>query len=141
MEITSKTFSKNKKCSYRDIQYLSYFQIVSETNPPFPLALRLTFIKEVLYHVIFHAVWFFNINEDVTKNNWLRKFGNDGVCFSKATSMQCTDSSSTVERLHLRFFLEYVPNTSYLKKYFDKKGYGGPTFYTGTNFIRKHSSC
>ena len=26
------------------------------------------------FHVIFHVVWLFNTNEDVTKNNWLWKF-------------------------------------------------------------------
>lgn len=35
--------------------------------------------------LIFHVVWFFNTNENATKNNWLRKFINDEVCFSKVT--------------------------------------------------------
>ena len=59
-----------------------------------------------------------------TKNNWLQKFGNDGVYFSKVTGLQCTDWNSTVKRLTRIFFLDYVTITS--KK---KKVYGGPAFY------------
>ena len=51
------------------------------------------------------------------------------LVFVKLQILQCTDCNSTVKRLHLRFFLEYVPNTSFLKKdILRKKVYGGLEF-------------
>lgn len=31
------------------------------------------------FYAIFHALWFFNPNEDIANDNWLLKFRNDGV--------------------------------------------------------------
>ena len=51
----------------------------------------------------------------------------EGVYFSKVTNLQCSDSSFAIKITHHRYFLEYVPKTSCLKKqYFEKKVYGGP---------------
>ena len=50
------------------------------------------------------------------EKNLLRKFGNVEVCLSKVKNLQCTDCNSIVKRLHPRFFLEYILNTSCLKK-------------------------
>ena len=33
----------------------------------------------------------------------------DGVCFNKIASLSCTNCSSTITRIHRRFFSEYVP--------------------------------
>ena len=33
----------------------------------------------------------------------------DGVCFNKIASLCCTNCSSTITRIHHRFFSEYVP--------------------------------
>ena len=50
------------------------------------------------FHVIFRVAWFFNAIEDVAKNNWLRKFGNE-ICklqaFSVkiATQLYCKETS------------------------------------------------
>ena len=72
-------------------------------------------------HVIFHLIWFFSRNDNVTENNLLRKLGNfsakfcDGVSFSKATILQSSDCNFTIKRTHHRLFLEYVLKPS-LKK-------------------------
>ena len=51
----------------------------------------------------------------------------EGVSFSKVTNLQCSDCNFAIKIAHHRYFLEYVPNTSCLKKqYFKKKVYGGP---------------
>ena len=51
----------------------------------------------------------------------------EGVSFSKVTNLQCSDCNFAIKIAHHRYFLEYVPKTSCLKKYyFDKKVYGGP---------------
>ena len=42
----------------------------------------------------------------------------DGVYFSKVTELQCIDYNSAIKTLLYRFFLEYIPKTSYLKKMF-----------------------
>ena len=42
-----------------------------------------------------------------------------GVSFSKVTSLQCLGCNFAMNRTHYRFFLEYVTNTSCLKKYFE----------------------
>ena len=34
----------------------------------------------------------------------------DGVYFSNAANLHCTDCNSTIKDLHRRFFLEYAPN-------------------------------
>ena len=40
----------------------------------------------------------------------------NGVSFSKVVSQQFSDCNFTIKRTHHRFFLEYVPKTSCLKK-------------------------
>ena len=51
----------------------------------------------------------------------------EGVSFSKATNLQCSDCNFAIKIAHRRYFSEYVPKTSCLKKqYFEKKVYGGP---------------
>ena len=40
----------------------------------------------------------------------------DGVCFRNFASLQCTDCKSTIHKIFHRFFSEYVPKTSFLKK-------------------------
>ena len=48
------------------------------------------------------------------------------VSFSKVTNLQCSDCNFAIKIAHHRYFLEYVPKTSCLKKqYFEKKVYGG----------------
>ena len=39
----------------------------------------------------------------------------NGVSFSKVTRLQFSDCNFTIQRIHHRFFLEYVPKTSCLK--------------------------
>ena len=49
--------------------------------------------------------------------------------FSKVTNLQCSDCNFVIKIAYHRYFLEYVPKTSSLKKqYFDKKVYLGPAF-------------
>ena len=51
----------------------------------------------------------------------------EGVSFSKVTNLQRSDGNFAIKIAHHRYFLEYVPKTSCLKKqYFEKKVYGGP---------------
>ena len=51
----------------------------------------------------------------------------EGVSFSKVTNLQCSDCNFAIKIAPHRYFLEYVPKTSCLKKqYFEKKVYGGP---------------
>ena len=51
----------------------------------------------------------------------------EGVSLSKVTNLQCSDCNFAIKIAHHRYFLEYVPKTSCLKKqYFEKKVYGGP---------------
>ena len=55
----------------------------------------------------------------------------NGVSFRKVASLKCSDCNFAKKRTHHIFFLEYVPKTSYIKKYlkssfFEKKVYGGP---------------
>ena len=51
----------------------------------------------------------------------------NGVSFSKVLSPQFSDCDFTIKRSHHKFFLEYVPKTSCLKKkHFEEKLYGGP---------------
>ena len=46
----------------------------------------------------------------------------EGVSFSKVTNLQCSDCNFAIKIAHYRYFLEYVPKTSCLKKqYFEKK--------------------
>ena len=40
----------------------------------------------------------------------------DGVSFSKNTNLQCSDCNLAIKRTHHRFFLEYPPKSSCLKK-------------------------
>ena len=40
----------------------------------------------------------------------------DGVLFSKVVCLQCPDCSSSIKRLHHRFFPQYVSKSSCLKK-------------------------
>ena len=40
----------------------------------------------------------------------------DEVSFSKVTNLQCLDCNFSIKRTHHRFFLEYVPKTSCLKR-------------------------
>ena len=46
----------------------------------------------------------------------LKKMSYNGVCFGKIASLQCTDYISAFSKLYHRFFLEYVPSFSFLKK-------------------------
>ena len=58
---------------------------------------------------------------------FLRKTSSEGISFSNATNLQCSDCNFAIKIAHHRYFLEYVPKTSCLKKqYFEKKVYGGP---------------
>ena len=51
----------------------------------------------------------------------------EGVSFNKVTNLQCSDCKFAIKIAHHRYFLEYVPKTSCLKKqYFEKKVYDGP---------------
>ena len=51
----------------------------------------------------------------------------EGVFFSKVTNLQCSDCNFAIKIARQRYFLEYVPKTSCLKKqYFEKKVCGGP---------------
>ena len=51
----------------------------------------------------------------------------EGVSFRNVTNLQCLDCNFAIKIAHHRYFLEYVPKTSCLKKqYFEKKVYGGP---------------
>ena len=51
------------------------------------------------------------------------------VPFSKVTNLQCSDCIFAIKITHHRCFLEYVPETSCIKKqYFEKRIYGGPVF-------------
>ena len=84
------------------------------------------------FQVIFHVICLFNRNEYVTKNNRWQKFGisqenvYEGVSFSTVTKLQPSDGNFAIKIAHHRYFLEYVPKTSYFKKqYFEKKVYGG----------------
>ena len=53
----------------------------------------------------------------------------EGASFSKVTNLQCSDCNYVIKIAYHRYFLEYVPKTSSLKKqYFDKKVYLGPAF-------------
>ena len=53
----------------------------------------------------------------------------EGVSFSKVTNLQCSGCNFAIKIAHHRYFLEYVPKTSCLKKhYFEKKIYGGSAF-------------
>ena len=55
--------------------------------------------------------------------------GYEGVSFSKATNLQCSDCNFAIKIAHHRYVSEYVPKTSCLKKqYFEKQVYGGPAF-------------
>ena len=50
-----------------------------------------------------------------------------GVSFSKVTSLQCSDCNFAIKIDHYRYFLEYIPKNSRLKKQFlKKKFYGVP---------------
>ena len=55
-----------------------------------------------------------NVYSKSLKNSQENVF--DGVYFSKVASLQFIDCNSTVNRLHHRFSLEYVPETKLLKK-------------------------
>ena len=49
------------------------------------------------------------------------------VSFRRVTSLQFSGCNFTIKRTHHKFFLEYIPKTSCLKKeYFKKKLYAGP---------------
>ena len=51
----------------------------------------------------------------------------EDVSFSKVTNLHCSGCKYAIKIAHHRYFLEYVPKTSCLKKqYFGKKVYGGP---------------
>ena len=46
----------------------------------------------------------------------------EGVSFTKVTNLQRSDGNITIKIAHRRYFSEYVPKTSCLKKqYFEKK--------------------
>ena len=46
---------------------------------------------------------------------------------SKVINLQCSNCNFAIKKAHHRYFLEYVPKTSCVKKqYFEKKVYGGP---------------
>ena len=49
------------------------------------------------------------------------------VSFSRVTSLQFSGCNFTIKRNHHKFFLQYIPKTSCLRKeYFEKKLYAGP---------------
>ena len=49
------------------------------------------------------------------------------ISFRKVTNLQCSDCNFVIKITHHRYFLEYVPKTSCLKKQcFGKKVHGGP---------------
>ena len=80
------------------------------------------------FHVIFHVIWFFTTNGDITKNNWLKNTqGNfyDGVSFSRVISLQFSDCNFTVKIIHRRFFWKVYQAVAVLKKerksFFEKK--------------------
>ena len=51
----------------------------------------------------------------------------EGASFSKVTNLLCSDCNFAIKIAHHRYFLEYVPKTSCLKKQcFEKKVYGRP---------------
>ena len=51
----------------------------------------------------------------------------EGVSFSEVTKLQCSDCNFAIKIGHHRYFLEYVPKTSCLKKqYFENKVYDVP---------------
>ena len=51
----------------------------------------------------------------------------EGVSFSKVTNLHCLDCNFAIKIAQHRYFLQYVPKTSCLKKqYFEKKVYRGP---------------
>ena len=52
----------------------------------------------------------------------------EGVSFNKVTNLQCSDCNFAIKIARHRYFLEYAPKTSCLKKYyFEKKVYVGPS--------------
>ena len=51
-----------------------------------------------------------------------------GVYFRRVANLQCTYCNSTISGIYHRFLLEYVPKTSCLKKYLEKKNYGVQAF-------------
>ena len=75
---------------------------------------------------MFHIIYSFNTNEDVTKIIGCEHFKNsqenvsNGVYFSTVTSLPRTDCKSTINRLHKKFFMENVPKTNCLKRTFVK---------------------
>ena len=50
-----------------------------------------------------------------------REYVYEGVSFSKVTNLQCSDCNFAIKIAHHRYFFEYVPKTSCLKKHFEKK--------------------
>ena len=74
------------------------------------------------FHVIFHVICFFSTNKmvriiiycdslEISQENFY-----DEVSFSKVTGLHCSDCNVDLKSTHHRFFLEYVPKTSCLKK-------------------------
>ena len=45
----------------------------------------------------------------------------EGISFRKVTNLQCSNCNFAMKIAHHRYFLEYVPKTSCLKKHFEKK--------------------
>ena len=51
----------------------------------------------------------------------------EGVSFTKVTDLRCSDCNFAIKIAHHRYFLEYVPKTSCLKKEsFERKVHDGP---------------
>ena len=52
---------------------------------------------------------------------FLRKTSMKEFLSCKVTNLQCSDYNFAIKIAHHRYFLEYVPKTSCLKKHFEKK--------------------
>ena len=88
---------------------------------------RARYFSNLDFHIIFHVI------NSSTQMKMLRKiiecesFKNSqeniqgGLYLSKIASLQCTDWTSTINRLHHRFFSESLPKASCLKTTFFKK--------------------
>ena len=59
----------------------------------------------------------------------------EGVSFSKVSNLQCSDGNFAIKIAYHRYFLEYVPKTSCLKKIFREKS------LWWTSFLIKLQPC
>ena len=77
------------------------------------------------FQVIFRVICFFRTNEreimlreitDCKSSETSQEIFYDEVFFNKVSSIQCSDCNCALKITHNRFFLEYLPKTSCLKK-------------------------